>query len=84
MSTLFSRAKGVLLVQVEISKGVVDHSVMGLVRPEIINMINMIKTRICFTFEEKIEIEPDGQYDVPHQRLVRELPVVDGNFRSRQ
>ena len=34
MRKLFSRAKGVLLVQVEVSKGVVDHPVMSLVRPD--------------------------------------------------
>ena len=34
MRKLFSRAEGVLLVQVEVSKGVVDHPVMSLVRPD--------------------------------------------------
>ena len=27
---------------------------------------------------------PDCQYDVPHQGLVRELPIVDCNLRSRE
>ena len=80
MRKLFSRAEGVLLVQVEVSKGVVDHPVMSLVRPDQKHRNNHKHE----TRTRKSEKLPDGQYDVPHQRLVREFPVVDGNLRRGQ
>ena len=83
MSKLFAGTKGVLLVQVEIPKCVVDDPVVGLVRPEHKHENKDNEVTLKGQVKQRKRM-PDCQYDVPHQGLVRELPIVDCNLRSRE